>query len=375
MKRILAVVHSYYMLLVVLQLKNTVYKDAQMDLILSDSTRESARIYKKIVESNIFGKCFYYKHQDFYDVKQSRLSAVSFLIKEFLTPNSILSRCGINIEGEFYDKLLLYVPDRLEEQVIYSALKKVNKDVKCELYEEGFPSYLDFNGILRGGKNGLNYSLFRKFDQIFCGGKIRIGNNVDRIWLFEPKLIQYSTDIEVCGIPKISVNDSHFLSTVNSIFDYEKSKVNEKYLFLESCYIADGNESDENDIVSTLIKNKAMNRDDIIAKLHPRSKINQFEEGINLLKAEAPLEVLIMNGDCNDKTYLTYVSGALISSVLAIETNIDTKLFFLYKCSKLDVEVKDEALLKFFEAVKKIDGIELFIPENTKELEELLKND
>lgn len=375
MKRILAVAHSYYMLLVVLQLKNTVYKDVQMDLFFSDSTKESKKIYERIVESNIFGKCFYYRHADFYDVKQSRLSAVRFLINEFIKPDTLLKKCGLNIEGENYDKLLLYVPDRLEEQVIFNALKRANKDVKCELYEEGFYSYLDFNGILKAGNNGLNYSLFTKIDKIFCGSKNRIGNNVEKIWLYEPALIQYSTDIDVCSIPKISVEDRKFIDIVNFIFDYEKAPVNEKYLFLESSYIADGKQSDENDIVSELIKKDAIKENELIAKLHPRSKINQFGERISVLKTVAPLEVLIMNGDCRVETYLTYFSGALISSVLSIETSIKTQLFFLYKCSKLDVDVKDEVLLKFFDAVKKIDGIDLLIPENRKELEELLKND
>ena len=59
--KILAVAHTYYMLLVLAQLKETVYRDDDMDLIFTDDCTDSVAVFERLREARIFRNCYYFE--------------------------------------------------------------------------------------------------------------------------------------------------------------------------------------------------------------------------------------------------------------------------------------------------------------------------
>lgn len=373
MKRILAIAHSYYMLLVLINLRTSVYKDNYMELILTDDSKGSDEIFKSIKESGIFEKCHYLKKAQFAGRGNDKADKLCKGFISIISPKELIKEAGLEILDTPFDTLLVYVNCRYEEQVIFSYLKTVNPDLNCELYEEGFVSYYSPMGIFYKQKNNTNIKYRNLLSHIGRGNGL-IENNIRCAWCFKPDLVQYSDSFEIKEIPAFHFS-ADLTDKINDIFKYNKEEcyITEPVIFLEDSYYTDGYETDDIEFVKRIVN--IVGENNVAIKLHPRTKFDRFKEiGIKTYSKPFPLELFMMN-TLEPKIFVTMNSGAPLSCIMNF--NINIIVIMLFKCSKYASRFEDNNLFEtHLENIRNsCTSGKLIIPENIREFEDIFNTE
>lgn len=187
--KILAMAHTYYMLLVLVQLKVTVFRDDDMDLIFTDACKESNIIFPRIKSTGLFRQHYYLRRSDIsLPEHEKKLKKFVNLLASVYDGQKTLERAGLmNIDFR-YDRFLCYVSGRIEEQIIYNEIKKKNLNAEVNLYEESYVSYYSPKGILsiENKQPGFNQiKLLPILMHIFGKKDLLIDNNISYAWCFE----------------------------------------------------------------------------------------------------------------------------------------------------------------------------------------------
>lgn len=369
MKNILAVAHSYYMLLTLIQIKITVYKNDKMDLLLSDAASNNEMIFQNLKKTDIFNNCFFYHLSDVgwktFDRKKEK---VNKFFNGIIKPKNVLDRTGIKL-GK-YDILLAYVADRFDEQVFFNVIKGQNPDSLCELYEEGYTSYFSMYGVFDSYPKKY-IKILPTIMKLIGKKRLLISNNITRAWYFNPELVQYNAKYDICKIPFFDIRNRELINKINDIFGFKDTyNIKQSIIFLEGKSHTDGMATDDLDLLNKL--SVKLGKENIVVKLHPRTKDNRFSsKGYNIFEADVPLELIILNGKNKGKVFIAIESGAPLTCLMNFQNN--NKVVLLFKCSKfVDTQTTDEHFFKLLEMLKRKSGNEqLIIPENISELDEV----
>lgn len=369
--------HTYYMLLVLVQLKVTVFRDDDMDLIFTDACKESNIIFPRIKSTGLFRQHYYLRRSDIsLPEHEKKLKKFVNLLASVYDGQKTLERAGLmNIDFR-YDRFLCYVSGRIEEQIIYNEIKKKNLNAEVNLYEESYVSYYSPKGILsiENKQPGFNQiKLLPILMHIFGKKDLLIDNNISYAWCFEPDFIQYKSDFKIGRIPKLDQHSNEVIKMLNYIFEYEDigNEFDVNKIFLEdSWYMKDKNYGDL-DLISEIYRN-CNDKENFLVKLHPRTINDRFKSlGIPTAKSNIPLELLVLNGENEKKLFLTIGSGAPL--VCLVNFNMENKVIMLYKCCTMLVDaITDEKFIKYLEMLKHKYPDQLFIPEDKEELKEIL---
>lgn len=372
MKRHLFIAHSYYMLLVLMQIKYTFLKDECVDLIISDVSKGSHIIFERLNAEKYFSKCYYMNDNIIYSSKDKTLKKINKLITAAIKPEKSLKLAGLEHIDYNYDTMYCYLDIRIQEQAIFNIIKSKNPKAECYVYEEGLSSYFSRDGILSstGSKSAkimmLLLMLMGKKDMI-------LRNNKKGAYFFSPELIQYDLQVPICTIPKINKNSWIIYNLVNKVFKYDEGEVDAEYIYLEDFSYVEGNLTDDIEMIN-IIKNFCDKKGKKIAvKLHPRSPDNRFKNiGINTVKTNAPLEI-IMSSSKDTKVLITIASGGPIICL----NNFDSDIYviMLYKCSKYKSYILDNKAFEryVYSTIEMNDANRLFIPENLEQLQAVLE--
>lgn len=365
MRRILAVAHSYYMLLTLIQMRETVLKGDTVDILISDASANSEIVFKNMKETGIFNSCFYYRLSDIGWKKGAGAKEKTVkLLKGTLRYKKIIQKLGIDPQ---YDILLVYMANRFDEQIIYNAIKKNNPNATCELYEEGYSSYFSIYGVLDiYGKKYLN--LLSKYMTFIGKKRFLIENNIDKAWYFNPEMLQYKGNFKVCAIPKFNSENTAITKLMNQVFGYSgKSNIPQRIIFLEGCSFTDGMPTDDLEILNLIAER--IGTKNIAVKLHPRTRKDRFKEfGYNTEIENIPLELMVLNSGSKGKILVTMESGSPISCILNFEN--ESKVILLFKCSKVNnAQMADPHFEEHLRRTAKLcSKNQLLIPENDAEL-------
>lgn len=376
--KILAMANTYYMLLVVIRLRTTVFRENEVDLIFTDACANSKSIYKKIEKSEIFSKTQYLKLGGLTEANGGKIRKCACLFKHLINAESLLLREGLDVGDFCYDRFLCYAAGRVEEQLIYNEVLKFNPNAKVELYEESYVSYYAPNGIMsiENKKAGLNQVKLLPFFMSLLGKeKSMIENNIEAAWVFEPNLIQYDADFKICAIPKMDRDDREIIEKLNNIFDYEKYRkdFDVDTVFLEdSWHLKSARYGDLQLVKNILDLYGDSGKDQFLVKLHPRSGENRFNRiGIKTNGSSVPLELIVLNSKNTRNIYLSIGSGAPLVCLANFE--MKNIVIMLYRCCTGLVDaINDEKFDKYMADLKKVYPDQLFIPENMDELRKLL---
>lgn len=369
MKNILAVAHSYYMLLTLIQLKITVYKNDKMDLLLSDAASNNEIIFQNLKKTDIFNNCFFYHLSDVgwktFDRKKEK---VNKFFNGIIKPQNVLNRAGIKLGN--YDILLVYVAGRFDEQVFFNVIKSKNSDSFCELYEEGYTSYFSMYGVFASYPKKY-IKILPAIMKLIGKKSLLISNNITKAWYFNPELIQYKAKFDICKIPFFDIRNRKLINRVNDIFGLNDTyNIKQNIIFLEGKSYTDGMPTDDLDLLNKL--SAKLGKENIVVKLHPRTKDNRFSsEGYSIFEVDVPLELIILNGKNKGKVFVAIESGAPLTCLMNFQSN--NTVVLLFKCSKfVDTQTTDEHFFKLLERLKQKNGDEqLIIPENISELDEV----
>ncbi len=355
-KHILMIVNTYFQLIVAISLKLNNLKDDNVDIIISDRSRDSDLIYNNIKKQNIFENCykaninFVSKHKKNYIHKILRL----------VNRNSILKH--INMQKYEYDYLYFYNKDILSITVMNECLKN-NQNLKICRFEEGFGSYLSETFL---GTERLNQII----------NKLKINDLTEFYYCYNPDLMLLDEQFEYKKIFPLNRDDANLKNIINSVFGYDGSneEYKEKYIFFEESFFCEKKKINDLELVLKIAD--IVGRENLLVKLHPRSKVDRFKEyGISTNKTIGiPWEVIQLNNDFSDKVFLTISSGSVLASKLYFNDNIKT--YLLFNCTEQMSDMVTDKYHRYLEKVEEKFGLNGFIiPEDADRFEKLLKKD
>ncbi len=356
MKQIYSV-FTYYQLITAIQIKNKLFPEADADIVISDHSAGYEKAAEKVRESGIFDNVYTAKsvdamRLDSFSKKLRRVVDIVFYNNKFSLNCSDIEKLG-------YDEILFFNFNYFDN-CLYYLLKKNNPDLICRRFEESYTSGFDFDIFTSGSAK-----LQKKFERLHSS---TLAMKVDEMFFYEPELVLFKNSCKISPIPKIDKNDLQTKDILNKMFDYTKSdEYDRKYIFFEESYNVDGKEMDDLELVLNIADK--VGRENMMVKLHPRSKVDRFAEyGIKTNKTVGiPWEVIIMNNDFSDKVFMTIASGSVLSPRILFGENVAT--YMLFNCTKVKSSIVTDSFYKYLELFKKKYGASgFYIPDNFEEL-------
>lgn len=354
-------VFTYYQLITAIQVKTKIFPEVQADLIISDHSSGYAEVAEKLKRAEVFNNVYTAKsvggmRVDTFGKKIKRVADIA------LNNNSFPSKCS-DLSNWEYDEFLFFNFNYFDS-CLYYILKKNNPKLICRRFEESYTSGFDFEIFTTG-----SVRLQQKFEKLHRNPDIM---DVEEMFFYEPDLVLFDNKCRISPIPKIDKTDEKLKNVLNTLFDYGSSdEYDRKYIFFEESFNVDGKEMDDLELVLKIAEK--VGRENLMVKLHPRSRVDRFAEyGIKTNKAVGvPWEVIIMNNNFSDKVFLTISSGSVLSPRILFGENVPT--YMLYNCTKVKSHLVTDSFYQFLELFKKKYGNSgFYIPENIGELTDQL---
>lgn len=323
-QRILFISNTYMQLITAIQLKLSMFNDAQADLILSDHSVNAHSIAKRLQTCGIFSRV--------HNVNSRKIMYEQGKLADLKDIMSVTFHFGKKFKSMLwqdtpYHAIFYY---NLEPLLFCAYDESVKNGVKpqCICYEEGILSYAN---IVYG------YNVPHRMKAIhYLRGllhKENISDLTKDFYIYYPEL--FPNDRGVCHkIPHLSREDHIFIKTVNTIFDYhpEEEHYPQKYLFFASSADIDGNPAGETELVMRV--SDIVGKENLLVKVHPRDSRHIYEEhGIAVSRNSAiPWEVIQLNHHFEDHVFLSVSSGSVLNASAMLGDHIPT--FYLYPLIK-----------------------------------------
>ena len=281
----------------------------------------------------------------------------------YIKKKSLIKK-SLSLDVLNYGEIYLYNYD-VFTYTLYDYLKKKNKNMIANRFEEGFGSYLYEDKKLRG------HNLRKIIRKVML--HYNLENNINEYYFFNPDLVVYDEKAKLKKMQNIDRSNKELVKTLNTIFNYNPSEneYKQKYIFFEESFFCDNNGIEDMDLILKIAE--IVGKENLLVKLHPRNRVDRFKQyGIKTNKTIGiPWEVIQMNNDFSDKVFLTISSGSVLASKLYFGDNIKT--YLLFNCTE---KMSDMVTKETFEYLKKIndkfDIKDFIIPKNKKDFFEIL---
>lgn len=326
MKNILICVDSVFQFIIASNLRVTIYKDSNVDLVIYNSYPSAHNLYDNVKNVVFFDKVYFADTVLTYCGKnytfREKFPKYYIYIKSLIEPKKVLNRI-LKMELETkYDHFIFNGDGALPECVFNVCLKK-NKELKCYRIEDGYYSY-----VKEFGKDKSKFRIhFEKVMHNIFGTK-NIRNYIEGYYLSEPDLAQINYPYPKISIPKFTRDNNELVSFLNLAFNYDISNNDQfknKIIYFEGgASFFDGND-EELKIMRGLVK--MIPKEKILVKRHPRRKEDRFASmGISCCTVNGvPWEVIQMN--------CTFDGQSLICSCSSTIYNSD--IYFGDSCTKV----------------------------------------
>jgi hypothetical protein len=359
-ERILVLCETPYQIIVVSKTISTFYKDAVVDIIVTDHINGGEKLVERLKKSKLFNDAFYLEIKNLNI--NSVLNPVTNYFNKFLKVRSVLKQVA---NDKKYSKFMFCNIDIVVQHIIWYLKKYSHVDVF--MFEDGLSSYRRQFG-----------DFFKKFhEKINVLDKLRLKvlrSNFAKIkgfYLFNPKYLEWKSNFPVFEIPKIDREDKILIEELNQIFMYDdiKDEYNYKYIFFEESYFADGYRVNDIELVNKI--SDIVGKDNILVKIHPRSPINRFKElGYNTNQiTSTPWEIIALNMKLEDKVLITIASGSVMNPFIIMGINLKAIMLFNYE--NLNTELLP-GLIEIIESICRKNPQCYSLPINYEELEHSL---
>ena len=370
MMKILFGVDSMFQFIIATNLRTTVYKDDDVDIVIYSSTPVAKGLFEKVSKKSVYRKVYYAdtslaKCGNNYSFREKLPKYFVYLLT-LPFPKLMLRQMIGSALSQQYDEFIFNGFGALPE-CIFNVCYCNNHNIKCKRIEDGYPSYFTVYG---SKKNGIRRALERISQFCFC--RKNIDQYVDGYFFSEPEMVMVNLPYPVIPAPKFGRQNKDFVKLLDEIFDYRVTANADKkiYVFEDGRLFFDGSEEEVElvkDMISYLPKEK------IAIKMHPRRKIDRFKSlGVESMKAsKVPWEVIQLNQDYSGYIFMTVTSSAVFSSDIYFGDKCYKIL--LYKCLKTPPSSIDAKFEAYVQKYKERFGSEyLFIPESYDELKTIL---
>lgn len=346
MKRILIVANQFYQLILAIQMKETLFKDDYVTLLLSNHNNSAEDVYNRLKDIQLFDETVFVKSKG----ELSNRNTLEKIIEIFQLSVGSKNKFSFylnEVSELYYDEYISYNLE-VDNYALYSILSEYNKKLKYSSYEEGVLSYEDFY------YDSKKFKLIRMIRKILR--KPAIFDYYDTFYCMYPQL--YNGFLNTIKIPTISTQNRELVDVISFIFDVNKNIDYSKYkcIYFESIYETEGRSIGEMDVLLAL--SDAIGPENILIKKHPRSTVDTYEQlGMSVdVNSQVPFEAIQL---CNDLRKCVLI-GATSGSLLSVNAIVDTpsKAIMFYPITKY---MKDDKLAVFVphigEVVAKLKNI------------------
>ena len=371
-RRVLFGTDSYFQLMTVINLKMTIYKNWDADVIVYSSVPSADIIVQRLKETKVFYNVYLAstsltKCGKKYALKE-KLPKYSVYLYSLVAPKEVVKNAIGTYLYEKYEEFIINSYGALPD-AIFNVCYHNNKNVEVKRIEDGFVSYFtEF-----GSKKGKLRNVIELASSYLFGIK-NIKDYISAYYFVEPELVITKMPYPIIRSPKFSRDNKELVKVLNHIFGYDKTlKFDKKIYLFEDGSLFFMNNDEEVDIVNEL--KSVVPPKDFIVKMHPRRKENRFKAiSVDVMeKSNIPWEVIQLNNHFDNCIFITVASSIAFSSDIYFGDKCNKIL--LFKCLKNPPTHIDANFEKYLIAYKKKFGENsLYIPSSYKELINMVKS-
>lgn len=325
MKNVLIMCNSVYHIMIAFKLL-CLYDDCKVDILITDHLNNAKKISERIKNLSLFENVYY--AETFKYARGKSFVSKNRLYNLYISFNAKKVLKSMFIPDKNYDIILGANCDRFTN-LLFSVMKRKNKALKFILFEDGLSTYSKLFEVFY--KSTMTKKLRRKILLKALGLKTLYGN-IEKLYVFEPKMICWSPEFPVEKLSKINKNDEALLKKLNYVFSYDESPdiYDKKIIFIEESFCIEEENNYDIELVEQIAE--IVGKENIMVKIHPRNPVNRFEKlGYKTNKnTSVPWELIVMNCDMHDKLLVTIASSSIINPLRLFGERI--KAVSLYKC-------------------------------------------
>lgn len=366
-REILIYCDTPFQIMMAVHLLQTKLKECGVDVIITDHIKNYKMLSENLAALRVFRKTYFMRAYDL-DYRKGEFAFTELQYADYVFHRKKYLNRLIQLEG-VYDEF--FVTDILEStNLIYDSLLSVNPKLKAVFYEEGPVSVLCDQNNQFLPKYYSNDSVFRKCIFKTAGYKT-INGNFSYGYSSINAIAGTSYYFQIHDIPKLYRDNLQYIETLNQIWNYAPSKaIGQSFVFFEESFFMNHIESNDMRIIKDIID--TVGKENVLVKLHPRSRVNRFEEyGIKTNQdSSIPWELIALNCVNPNQTLIAVSSGSLIHPQLY--WGVKQNVICLAECKEYRFPKLEEKYYKaFVEVCRKRELAKL--PKDRKEFLELLK--
>lgn len=375
MKRVI-ICMTVYQLYNAINLRNNVFKkDDTVDIILIDKTNFSGikeRLIKEKIFNNVYSVNFdaiYQKNLDKICGKNKRFREMFLNLRVDMifyrkTIHSLFSNTKIE---EIYDEMYIANFSRIAN-MLFNMYYRKNTQIKIFFYEDAYVTYYKPLSTYKYLKktwyvNLLNFLRIKQLQEKYLSG----------MYLYEPDLNLLESTFNILKLPKIDKNHFDNVEKLNKIFNYANDDFfDRKYIIFEQCYEIYNVTTNEFDLYEKIID--AVGEENVIVKLHPRTRVNRFEKykKIKIYNEKVPWEIITLNQFFDSKVLISINSNAIITPIVLYGEK--SKSIILQRLFEInDTAFIDDKIFDYFSKAMKSYPHQIKMPNNIDEMLILLK--
>ena len=303
---------SVYQLLNAINLKLSILKNIEADLIVSSATNWGESI-DNLKQLGIFRNTIISKDvpQDYFKWKTMNECEKEAIMR---SPEKYLYILDLRMD---YTDYYLAVSDPYNQLFFYYLVKQGLRP-KIHFFEDGLSTYLiDYE---KPKDNIWDHDLYSEY---------RFYDNIQELFLYESDLYVYqqSTKFQLKKLPKLKAENEDIRKTLTIVFG-QNELPKEKFIFLEEPFAWDGITATDMELIEELAS--IVGKENIRVKLHPRSKIDRFTpRGFKIFESTTvPWEISIMQSDITRKILVTVSSTAATTAGFVFDASFNALNLF-----------------------------------------------
>lgn len=322
-KQILIIANTYFQIIFAFQLKNTIFQNDDVTLLISDHSKDAEHIAERTKQTHFFAdvrfitttgskdtRTWKKKLEDFFSISFRKTNRYQYYLKD--------------LGNSAFDELIVFNYS-IETYGVYAILCQRNPGIKVSRFEEGIISY---DAVVMNTSRRKLINKLRHLQK-----KPAISDALQNFYCFFPDV--YEGELNPCGIELIR-RDSNVIPFLKQAFDVvdDYLQYDVDYIFFTSVYDFEGGTPiGEYALVCKIAE--LVGKENLIVKTHPRDRRTIYEEnGFRLDKnLGIPWEIILLCADLSGKVIFTVNSTSVISSSLL--SSDDIKGYYLYKLCDL----------------------------------------
>ena len=319
MERTLGIVSTPYHLIVFMFLKESILKEHQVDLVVTDKTASLAQACEDGGFDSFFGTVYF---ADARKIKNPYKSSLTTFFESIIYNPT--TKAFIDKPLKTYDHVYFAspgMPDEIVKEIAKTLILK-NRKITFHRFEDGFASYT--KPPLHIVNTDFGQNMYRKL----------LGYNVcekeNELYMFEPYLAEANVSNTDFTLKKIERNKElidKVIKLLKEMLHFSPKEMTGRILFLgQGTENGAGNVETYRKLIQEI--GERVGKDDFVMKPHPRGVNDDFGDLFQVYQDNCPFELALANGGFEDKILISYYSTACATGSILFQSK--AKVVFLY---------------------------------------------